>query len=369
MQPVAERGGSDHAQLRLCRYLVAQGWEFHAVFPTAPPLAAELKAAGAVVHVVPMRRLTRSAGRGYFLGYARDWPVSVARLWQLGLRVRPSVVHSNSAHCWYGWPVAWLLRRPHVWHAREIVVQSGSALRLERLLARYFAWRVAAVSGPVADQFPGSKVVVVHDALGAEDGFSPGHAGHFRAGAGMSDELVLLGAAGRLDTWKGFDLLLDAFPLIRKQRPDVHLAIAGAPVPGKEAYAAHLEAKAGAMAGVHWLGARQDMAELMADLDLFVLASTEPEPFASSALEALACGVPVVAADHGGSPEMLAACPEAAGRLFAPRDARALAEAALAVLPPWPSSTARRRARPSCLVGDPTAFTKLFELALSRAGH
>ena len=48
------------------------------------------------------------------------WP----RLARLARRLGVDVVHSNSLHTWYGWAAARLVRRPHVVHAREIVVQS-----------------------------------------------------------------------------------------------------------------------------------------------------------------------------------------------------------------------------------------------------
>ena len=207
-------------------------------------------------------------------------------------------------------------------------------------------------------------MVVLHDALGREDGLSPDRAGKFLAGAGIADDVALVGAAGRLDTWKGFDVLLAAFPEVRRQRPAVELAVAGVRR-GKESYAEGLAALANRTEGVHWLAAATDMAEFMADLDLFVLPSTEPEPFASAALEALASGLPLVATDHGGSPEMLGECPPGSGKLFRPRDTSALAQAVLAILPDGPTSTERRRARTGHLVGDPAAFPALFEEALA----
>ncbi len=358
---MAERGGSDHALLRTFRYLTAHGWECHVVFPEPSPMTAEFVAAAVTVHVVPMRRLTRSGGVGYFAGYAACWPVSVLRLAQLCRKVQPGVIHSNSLHSWYGWAVAWLLRTPHVWHAREIVVQSRWALSVERQLTRRFARRVVAVSEPVAAQLPGANVVVVHDAIGAEDGLSPGRAGRFRARVGIDDDVVLVAGAGRLDTWKGFDVLLAAFPEIRRERPDVELVIAGGAVRGKEQYAEHLARVAEQTTGVHWLGPRTDMPDLLADVDLFVLPSTDPEPFASVAVEALASGVPLVATDHGGSPEMLRECPEGTGRLFAPRDATALAEAVTAMAPAAPSSIARRRARTAQLIGDQSQLAAIFD--------
>ena len=364
---MAERGGSDHALLRMVRVLAEDGWECHVVFPEPSPLAAAFEEAGAVLHTVPMRRLTRSGGPGYWAGYVLLWPATVLRLARLVIRLGIDVVHSNSLHSLYGWAAAALTRRPHVWHAREIVVQSDAALRLERWLARRFAARVLCVSGAVASQLRGPQVMVVHDALGPEDGFSPDRAGRFRDRLGLPDQVPLVGAAGRIDTWKGFEVLLEAVPALRQLRPDVEVVVAGNAVPGKEWYADQLAAAAGALPGVHWLGPREDMAELLADLDLFVLASTEPEPFAAVLVEAIASGVPVAATDHGGSPEMLSSLPPDRAALFAPRDPAALAAAVASLLPPGPSDADRRRRRRGRFVGDPAAFARVFDQVLAEA--
>ena len=126
IQPVAERGGSDQALLRMVRSLPPDEFECHVVVPAEPPLRAEFEAAGATVHVVPMRRISTSHGAAQWIGYAFGWPVAVLRLHSAD---RGSTSTSSTrTRCTRGtagrlpaWP-----RRPHVWHAREIVVQSGS---------------------------------------------------------------------------------------------------------------------------------------------------------------------------------------------------------------------------------------------------
>jgi glycosyltransferase involved in cell wall biosynthesis len=241
--------------------------------------------------------------------------------------------------------VATALQRPHVWHAREIVMQSGAALRLERWLTRHFAATVIAVSAAVAAQLDGAPVVIEYDEPDHDD-FHPGRAGSFRARLGIADDVPLVGAAGRIDTWKGLDVLLDAVPALQAARPDLEVVIAGGVVRGKEDFARRLADRAAGLAGVHWLGERGDMAELIADLDVLVLPSTTAEPFGLAVVEALASGVPVVATAAGGPLEILGVSPDGAGQLVPPGDASRLAAATLELLPAAPSGTAARRARP-----------------------
>lgn len=365
---MVDGGGSEHALIRMFRQLSEDGWECHVAVPAPARLAEEYAAAGATLHVVPMARLTTSGGPWRWVAFATGWPPAVLRVASLVLRNRCDVVHSNSLHSWVGWAAAALTRRPHVWHAREIVFQSAAALRVERFLTRHFSDAVIAISQAVADQLDAPNLVVVTDEADP-DVFNPQLAGAFRARVGIADDAPLIGSAARFDVWKGFDHLLDAFGLIRGRVPATQLVVAGAPVPGKESYAADLEHRARSMEGVHWLGHRADVGELMADLDVFVAVSTEPEPFGLVVVEALASGVPVIAGSAGGPLEILGRealdVPTPAGRLVEPGDARAMADAAVWFLPEK-TSTEIRRARKPLRVAKPGGFGATFDEVLGR---
>ena len=359
VQPVAEQGGSDHALLRMVQTLAAAGWRCHVALPGPSPLAAAFFAAGATLHVVPMRRLTNSGSAARWLVYMAAWPVTVARLVRVAHRVGADVFHSNSLHSWYGWAAARLVRRPHVWHAREIVVQSRLALRVERFLARRFATVVVAISNAVAAQLdPGNVRVVIDEA--DPDKFAPSLAGAFRSREGIADLAPVVGAVSRLDTWKGIDVVLRAVPRLHAARPDVVVVVAGGVVSGKEDYAARLAGQAASLPCVRWLGSRDDIPELMADLDVFVQASTEPEPFGLAIVEALSSGTPVVATAAGGPLEILAGAPSSVGRLVPPGDVDALVDAIVELLPDGPSSTERRRRRPRLRDAAPPPWSELF---------
>jgi glycosyltransferase involved in cell wall biosynthesis len=251
-----------------------------------------------------------------------------------------------------------------VWHAREIVVQSGLALRVERFLTRHFADCVICMSQAIADQLPGAPTVVIHETADPSE-FAPARAGRFRAAVGIPDDVPLAGAAGRVDSWKGFDVLLDAFAFARDRLPQLHLVVLGGPVTGKEELFRALEARATALPGVSWLGARSDVPDALADLDVFVLPSTEPEPYGLVLVEALASGVPVVATDAGGPPEIVRAARPGSGRLVTPRDPAALADAIVdsiteSIGASPSTSAASRAARPRLRDPEPEQFGDVF---------
>jgi glycosyltransferase involved in cell wall biosynthesis len=365
IQPVAERGGSDQALLRMLRSLPRPEFECHVVVPAEPPLRADLEAADVQIHVVPMRRISRSHRLRGWVAYALAWPVTVVRLARLFRRLDIDIVHTNSFHSWYGWAAARLASRPHVWHGREIVVQSRAALAVERFLILHFSTRVVSMSHAIADQLHDVDVIVVHETPDPGE-FSPGRAGRFRARTGIADGGLLVGAAGRVDSWKGVDVLLDAFTRVRATRGDVELVVAGGPVRGKEDLFASLAATARSLSGVHWLGPRDDVPDLLADLDLFVLPSSEPEPYGLVLVEALMSGTPVVATDAGGPREIVADAAPGSGRLVPGGDAGAMAAAILdAFREMTPTSAATRAARAPLRRPEPERFAAIFRAVIA----
>jgi glycosyltransferase involved in cell wall biosynthesis/predicted metal-dependent phosphoesterase TrpH len=130
---------------------------------------------------------------------------------------------------------------------------------------------------------------------------------------------VLLLSVGRLSNEKRIDVLLDAFGRLRERTPEARLAIVG-DGPAR----ADLEASAGE--GVTFLGElRGDgLAHAYASCDIFCFPSTT-DTFGQVILEASASGLPVVAADTGGAPELVRH--RQTGLLFRPDDAAALADA------------------------------------------
>jgi GalNAc-alpha-(1->4)-GalNAc-alpha-(1->3)-diNAcBac-PP-undecaprenol alpha-1,4-N-acetyl-D-galactosaminyltransferase len=106
-------------------------------------------------------------------------------------------------------------------------------------------------------------------------------------------------AAGRLEQQKGFDVLIRAFALVVEECSSLCLAIAGE---GPQAQALRaLVAELRLDSRVTFLGTVSGLQALMRKADAFVL-SSRYEGFPNVLLEALACGLPVVATDCPGGP-------------------------------------------------------------------
>lgn len=145
------------------------------------------------------------------------------------------------------------------------------------------------------------------------------------------DQLVTV---ARLAPEKGVDLLIRAL----RDLPASRLRIIGSGP--EEGHLRHLADELGVSGRITFEGTVPDPGPLMAQADVYVQPSRS-EGFGLATLEALAIGLPVVASDVGGLPELLGRGQR--GWLFPPEDPLALA-AVLQGLRGDPQATARRTA-------------------------
>lgn len=154
----------------------------------------------------------------------------------------------------------------------------------------------------------------------------------------------IIGAAGRIDPWKGFEYFIDAAAVIIERKPDARFFLAGEPdrcCREEVEYFAMLQKRIALrnLEGKFFLtGFKRDILNFIAALDIVVIPSCEipirggktAEGFGRVALEAMALGIPVVASASGGLKETVA--DHTTGLLVPAKDPKAIADAVLTLL-------------------------------------
>ncbi|HJU56724.1 MAG TPA: glycosyltransferase [Pyrinomonadaceae bacterium] len=224
----------------------------------------------------------------------------------LGVQTPPSIAYGHSRH-----PVSRLMLRliPRLYpRADQIVALSkGVAADLVSLSPRM-----------------GDRMTVIHNAGIEEEVLEKARE---RVPTGELPDAPLIVACGRLKAMKGFSTLLDALVEVRKSVA-AHLWLIGE---GEQRPFLEKKIKRLRLSDcVRLLGFQQNPFKYMAAADLFVLSSSF-EGFGNVIVEAMACGVPVVATDCPFGPGEIIADGEN-GILVAPDSARALTDGILRVL-------------------------------------
>jgi glycosyltransferase involved in cell wall biosynthesis len=156
------------------------------------------------------------------------------------------------------------------------------------------------------------------------------HSGDGKNGAGRGRCGSVIGTVGNLYPVKGQTYLLKALAVVAQSFPEITCLIAG-----RGELLGTLQAEAAQLGigdRVNFLGFRQDIPQLLREMDIFVLPSLS-EGLPLSALEAMAAGKPVVATDVGGTRE--AVLDGQTGFLVPPKDPQALSEKIMHLLKHW----------------------------------
>ena len=164
-----------------------------------------------------------------------------------------------------------------------------------------------------------------------------------RAALGVDASCPLVVAAARHEYQKGLDVVIRAWPEVRRAEPGARLLIGGrrgSETALLERLIAEQRAGVGSDPGIEMIGARDDVPDLLGAADAFVVPSRW-EGLGSILVEAMALGAPVVASDVGPIPEVVG---ESWGRLVPPDDPPALAAAVVATLRQSPDERLRRAA-------------------------
>lgn len=278
------------------------------LLPVEGELSAALRTAGIEARSWPLaafrsRRELRSPAAVARLG--RALPASVRAMARLIRAEGIGLVHTNSSVVLDGALAARRAGVPHLWHVREVLERPRGAWPLLRRLIPALSSRVLCVSPAVARHFgrlPGRlarRLEVVPDGVAtARFAVPPRRAWPWPADA------PVVGTVGRINGHKGQEDVLRAAALVCERVPAARFVLAGGALPAYADVAASLRRLAGELGltdRVLFLGhqRRDEVAGVLAGLDVFVMPSRIVEGFGLAALEAMAAGLSVVGTDVG----------------------------------------------------------------------
>lgn len=279
------------------------------------------------------------------LGREIHWRNDLIAWWKIFRvlrKIRPAIVHTHTAKAGMlgrlaakiaGVPIIIHTFHGHVFHSYFSRRKTQAFLTIERFLAK-FSDAIITVSPKQRDEILAYRIgnpEKVHAiGLGLDlQQFVDCDAGRgkLRRELGVDAYSPLIGIVVRLVPIKGLTYFLEAAKSVVYTSPKSQFVIAG---DGEirqelEKYAETL----GIRSHIHFLGFRQDLPEIYADLDLVVLSSLN-EGLPVALIEAMAAAKPVVATQVGGVGDLVQH--EHSGMLVPAKNSRALADSMLNVL-------------------------------------
>ena len=281
------------AMLRQLRLLPKAEFSPRAVAPPAGPFAAELDRLG-IPHIPwpgDFAGLTLAAKRGC--------------LEKILLAHPTDLVHANSVSMGrLSGPVLQALGIPGVSHLRDIIRLNRAAIDDLNQHKRLFAVSQATREFHVRQGIDPAKCVTLYNGVDLQKFRPKTPVKYLHHELGIPVQTRFLGCIGQIGMRKGQDVLLDAVTPILEPL-DLHLVLVGERFSGKdEAVQFEKSLRRHASSRVHFLGIRDDIPDLLPELALLVHPARQ-EPLGRVLLESLACGVPAIATDVGGTSEIL----------------------------------------------------------------
>lgn len=333
-----EFGGPHNQIARMAGPMNEAGARLVAVVPEGPG-AARMRDAGVEVVEVPLGRVRATPNPRVQARMAARLPLDVVALGRIMQRLQPDVVQLSSLMNPHAAYVARMMGIPVVWQ----IVDTRPPMRLRRIMMAQIN-RLADVVMPIGvavrDAHPGTasfgdRCVLFTPPVDL-DLFRPDGPTSLRNELGIDEAVPVVTVIGNINPQKGHEYVLRAAGLVRRAGSDAVFVFAGHLYDGHREYFSRLReeaTQADLVVGrdVHFLGSRDDIPNVLRSSDVFALGSVpNSEGMPTVILEAMACGVPVVATDVASVREAVAE--GETGFVVPSLDSAALADRLLALL-------------------------------------
>ena len=295
-------GGAEIALLRLMRGLNRDRYAFFVWAFQEGPFAEELKKLGMNYQVYPVKRFRHAIFNWHL------W----AKMRELIQTEQIDLIHANGTLAFLAAvPAAKLCKKKVIWHlvdrpeGKSLIERAAVFCRADQIICNSQFTRES-----LMNLYPRTEAssTVIYPPI--EKKIEAGHlTKSIREEFGISKKDFLVVCVGRLQKWKGQDVLLKAAPSILAKYPNTHFVFVGGVLPGMndgfEQELNNLAWSLGISSKCRFAGFRSDVSLFLNDADLVVHTSVKPEPFGLVVVEAMAMGKPVLATRAGGPCEII----------------------------------------------------------------
>lgn len=350
-------GGGEHSFLELLSHLPA-GLKPVAVVPEWGELGELLEKAGIETHTVKLATI-----RPWTIFNVLTTAIKISRLCRTS---EAALLYANGPRAAFYADISKLfVKIPAIWHCRV----ADKDPYLDFLLVRMCDF-IVTNSYATERRFESKwkrKIVTVHNGVDIEWL----NESSVEKPDLISENWKVIICVARVSQWKRHDVVLSAFEKAAVHDPDAHLFFIGGKDAEEPEWWDDLQKRteeSSCSDRIHWVGNVTDVRPWYRAAHLFVFGS-ENEAFGRVVVEAMACGVPVVAARSGGVPEIVRDGQD--GILVSQNHVAEMAEAISAMMTDESfrkkaSSSVRERAQSFSLDNHVARMVRIFRRAISR---
>lgn len=332
----SELYGSDKVLYYIVKELCRRQ-EFHpvVVLPSFGPLYDLLLSNNIEVHISDVVKISRSS-------FTFSGIISLCQKSFRAIKALDSIVSGRTVHAVHSNTLAVLsgalwsnIRRVnHVWHVHEIIMKPKFVSRVFPYIVQILSDKVISNSSLTENwlisrvPYLKKKSSVIFNGLPNIESENLKYKS--RSEFGVSEDVVVVTLAGRLNHWKGQELLINAAVELKRRNviSNMHFLIVGDTTSEQHYIKTELlnRVNEGEVKDYFtFIPFVDDIYSIWSISNIAVVPSTEPEPFGMVAIEAMSKHLPVVAAAHGGLLDIVV--DNATGIFFEPKSVESLANA------------------------------------------
>lgn len=335
----AELYGSDKTMLYFLSELDKTKYLPVIVLPNDGPLKTELEKNNIKVVIAPVLKLYRKMFTGKnLIKFFREYNEGVRTLDKLNQEHNFKLVYSHTLAALIGIIFAKKRKIKHLWHVQEIIAKPKVFNQaFKKLLSLQCNHKVVYDSIATMNFWTNDNKILTAKSEAVWNGIELKNIQTFKQEeiaevrknyfSSHKDEIIIA-LVGRINSWKGQQLLLNAFNILSNKNHNIKLVYLGSAPSNQEIFEIDLKSKIKEFSleeKVILIPFQKDISKFWNSIDIAVVPSTEPEPFGMVVIEAMLAKKPVVASNHGGPTEIVVN--NETGFLFEPNNEIQLANA------------------------------------------